>query len=313
MNPRRKPPFEPLNKLDFMHGILKAVLVVLSALIYFAPPSLEAVGNPAHLGQPNLSARQKAEFLLVSKQYEDALLAYQTLLKNENEDSGLFRGLVRAYEGAGKLQDVESFIKHYLSSHSGSSAGQYGLGYYYYLKGDDSRAQSRFEEAVRLQAGNALALNNWGASLSRTKSYTFAVEKVQEAIALEPSNPMFFNNLRRIYREMGSPGLFIADYNRYVKEGPRLVAQGYGRQIAKTLRQEAFKHYSEGNLDGAIDQFDKILVIFKDTEYQAGLVPILFGLAVLHEEKGDEKNAQNYFKEVLAINPNHLQAREKVK
>ncbi len=282
-------------------------------LILFIPYDTVAVANPAHPGQPTFSAKQKAEFLLVRKQYEEAILAYQSLLKEEKGDSALFRGLVKAYEGANKLKDAEGYIKDYLSARAGSSAGQYGLGYFYYLSGQDTEAKVRFEEAVRLEADNALAWNNWGASLSRTKSYTLAVEKVKEAIHLKPGNSMYYNNLERIYGEMGSAGLFLADYQRYVKNGPRFVAQGYGRQIAKTLRQEAFKQYSQGKLDDAVKGFEKIVVIFEETGYRAGLVPIFFGLAVLHEENGDEKTAQKYLKEVLAINPNHIQARGMIK
>ena len=296
-----------------MNGIVvKAVLALIVPFI-FPTPFAGAVENPAHPSALHLSARQKAEFLLARKQYEGALVAYKSLLNEESEDSALFRGLVKAYEGAGQLKEAEEYVKDYLSGHSGSSAAHYGLGYIYYLKGDDDRAQARFEEAVRLRAGNALAWNNWGASISRTKSYTYAVDKVKEAIRLDSGNPMYYNNLMLIYRDMGSAGLFFADYKRYVKDGPRLVAQGYGRHIAKTLRQESFKHYSQGNLGKAIQKFEEIVGIFEETGYRDGLVPIYFGLAVLHEEKGDEKMAQKYFKEVLAINPNHLQAREKIK
>jgi len=296
-----------------MNGIVvKAVLALIVPFI-FAIPFAGAVENPSHPSALHLSAGQKAEFLLARKQYDEALAAYQSLLKENSEDSGLFRGIVKAYEGAGQLKEAENYVKDYLSGHSGSSAAHYGLGYIYYLKGDDAGAQTRFEEAVRLRAGNALAWNNWGASLSRTKSYTYAVEKVKEAIRLDSANPMYYNNLKLIYQDMGSTGLFFADYKRYVKDGPRLVAQGYGRNIAKTLRQESFKHYSQGNLDKAIQKFEEIVVIFEETGYRGGLVPIYFGLAVLHEERGDKKMAQKYFKEVLAINPNHLQARKKVK
>ncbi len=297
-----------------MNGIIVKNVLAISVLFFISNPSAGADGNSAHPSELHLSAtRQKAEFLLVRKQFEEALQVYKSLLIEEGEDSALFRGLVKAYEGEKNSKSAENFIKGYISAHPESSAGQYGLGYFYYLQGDDPNAQARFEEAIRLNAGNALAWNNWGASLSRTKSYTYAVDKVKEAIRLDPPNPMYYNNLQKIYREMGSPGLFIADYNRYVKDGPRLVAQGYGRLIAKTLRQEAFQYYSQGKADSAIRKFREIVVIFEETGYRAGLVPIFFGLAVLHEEQGDEELAQKYFKDVLLINPNHLQAREKVK
>ncbi len=289
---------------------------LLTFLLFFliSTPYAGASENPAHPEEPTLTSKQKADFLLSSKRYEEALEAYfKSLAEEESEDSRLFRGIVKAYAGAGRLAEAENFIEGFLSTHPESSAAQYGLGYFHYLEGNDSGAQDRFAEAVRLQAGNALAWNNWGASLARTKSYTLAVEKVKEAIRLESSNPMYYNNLRIIYGDMGSAGLFIADYKRYVKEGPRLVAQGYGRLIAKTLRQESFRHYSQGNLDQAIGKFEEIIEIYEETGSRVGLVPVYFGLAVLHEEKGDEKLAQKYFKEVLSINPNHLQAREKVK
>lgn len=297
-----------------MNGFIVKAGLALCVMFFLVTPSTGAVENPTHPRELNLSARQKAEFLLFRKQYEEAILAYKSLLlKEESDDSTLFRGLVKAYEGAKKPKEAKKFINDYLSSHPGSSAGQYGLGYFYYLRGDDSKAQTRFADAVRLQAKNALAWNNWGASLSRTKSYTLAVEKAKEAIRLESDKPMYYNNLHRIYREMGSAGLFIADYKRYVKDGPRIVAQGYGRFIARTLRQEAFRQYSQGNLDAAIAKFEEIVVIFEETGYRVGLVPIFFGLAVLHEEKGDEETAQKYFKKVLSINPKHIQARAKVK
>ena len=269
--------------------------------------------NPAHTSEFRLSPEQKAEFLLNRQQYEKALSAYKSLLKERNEDSYVFRGLVRAYEGLHRLKEVEGFIKDYLSSYSSSSAGQYGLGYYYYLQGDDPKAQEQFEKAIGLDEQNVLAWNNWGASLSRTKSYTYAVEKVKQAIRRNPGNPMFYNNLSMIYDAMGEPGLFFAEYRQYVRDGPNLVAQAYGRVIAKTLRQEAFRFFSQGNLDEAIKKFSETARIYKEIDHKPGLVPIYFGLGILYEEKGDVKIAQTFFKKVLAINPDHLQAREKVK
>ncbi len=293
--------------------IEKKSAVIFIAVYLFIFCQTVAAQSPTHSSGLSLSPKQKAEFLLNRKQYDAALSAYQLLLKESEDDSTLFRGLVRAYEGAQRIKEVEVFIVDYLATHPRSSAGQYGLGYYYYLKGDDPKAQENFEKAIRLNEENALAWNNLGASLARTKSYTFAVEKVKRAIQLEPSNPIFYNNLRLIYRNMGKAGLFFADYQQYIKDGPELVAQGYGRVIAKTLRQEAFKSFSQGNFDATISKFSEAAEIYKEIGHQPGLVATYFGLGILYEESGDTAMAQNYFRRVLLINPNHLQAREKVK
>ena len=281
------------------------------AVALFAVSSAGAA--PQHSGGFSLSQKQKAEFLLTRGQYDEARDAYEALLKENAEDSSLYRGIVKAYSGAGRLDEAEGFIRNHLSRHPDSSAGHYGLGFFYYLQEDDPKAREFLEKAIQLDAGNALAWNNLGASLSRTKSYTFAVEKVKEAIRLEPSNPMFYNNLSLIFRAMGETGLFFAEYQEYVRRGENVLAQGYGRVIAKTLRQEAFAAYSQGNLDKSIDKFTETAKVYSDIDHKPGLVGTYFGLGTLYEEKGEIELAQKYYKKVLSINPDHIQAREKVK
>jgi len=272
-----------------------------------------ASSEPVHPGAPSLSPQQQGEFLLLRKKYDQALQVFATLVEEGTEDSSVFRGLIRAYQGAGRFHEVESLIQTYLSAHPQSSAANYALGYYYYLVEKDPEAQEWLEAAVRLNPENALAWNNWGASLERTKSYTFAVEKVKRAIALNPHNLLYFNNLMSVYEGMGDLGLFFAEFNEYVENGPRVMAQGYGKAIAIKLRQEAFRLYSQEQIDGAINKFSEIVEIYQKIEHREGLVPIYFGLAVLYEEKGDMETARKYFQEVLAINPDHIQARERLK
>ena len=52
--------------------------------------------------------------------------------------------------------------------------------------------------------------------------------------------------------------------------------------------------------------------IYKKIDYQAGLVPVYFSLGLLYEEKDDRQNAQKYFKQVLMLNPSHIQAKERL-
>ena len=78
-------------------------------------------------------------------------------------------------------------------------------------------------------------------------------------------------------------------------------------------RYEAWVHdYDKGNLAGAIAGFDKILDIYRQIEDFNGQVPALFSLGLLHEESGHTKQSQEFFKRVLAINPDHIQAKQKL-
>lgn len=287
-----------------------AVCIAVCLLISSAS---HGASKPAHPGEFSLSQKQKAGLLLNRGKYDEALEAYKFLLRENAEDNSLYRGIVKAYSGIGLLGEAEDFIKDYLSNRPGSSAGHYGLGYFYYLQNDDSKARNYFEKAIRLDEGNALAWNNLGASLSRTKSYALAVKSVKEAIRLAPSNPMYYNNLRLIFEAAGKTGLFFAEYQQYVRKGKNLAARGYGGVIAKILRQEAFKAYSQGNLDESIEKFSAAAGIYSDMNHKPGLTAAFFGLGVLYEEQGETALAQKYYKKILSINPDHLQAREKVK
>ena len=283
-------------------------------VLFFAFPVQAFTQGMGHSGSRfELSPQQKAEWLLSRKQYPEALAAYQALLDGGVAKSGVFRGLVRAYRAAGRGGEAKTYITQYLAAHPGSSAAHYGLGYHHYLEGDDFRAQERLEKAIQQDPQNALAWNNLGASLARTKSYTYAVEKVKEAIRLDPQNAMYFNNLAEIYREKGSNGLFFAEFKAHVKEGESLLARGYGKAIGRTLRQEGFKLYAQGELDAAIERFSRLAEVFQEIEYPQGLVPAYFSLGLLYEEKGETAKSQDYFRAVLEINPDHIQAREKVK
>ena len=55
------------------------------------------------------------------------------------------------------------------------------------------------------------------------------------------------------------------------------------------------------------------LKIYLEIEDIKGQVPALFSLGLLQEEKGNAQKAQEYFSRVLAINPNHIQARDMIK
>jgi len=98
-----------------------------------------------------------------------------------------------------------------------------------------------------------------------------------------------------------------------LKNDSKKLAWAYGKTLVRVIRQKAFRSYSEGDLDNAIFGFEDMLNIYQEIGDIKGQVPAFFSLGLLHEEKGNAQKAQDYFARVLAINPNHIQARDKVK
>ena len=145
------------------------------------------------------------------------------------------------------------------------------------------------------------------------KLYSEGIEKVKKAIGINPSEIIFFNNLWRIYDEMGKRNLILAEFENHVRDGQSVLAKGYGLALARKIRQEGFSLYAKGDLGKAVERFLNLAEIYRKIDHVSGLVPALFSLGLLYDEQGEPEKAEKYFQEVLAINPGHIQAREKVK
>ena len=128
-----------------------------------------------------------------------------------------------------------------------------------------------------------------------------------------PKEPIFVWNLNKIYKEMGEPERFKSEYKNLLQQNLKQTAWTYGKVLVRVVRQRAFSFYSKGKIDQAILGFEEMLKIYQEIGDTKGEVPAYFSLGLLHEEKGNVEKAKEYFKRVLAINPNHIQAREKIK
>jgi len=283
--------------------------LVFSVLLLILPA---AAAKPPHAGI-EMGPEDRAEFLLANGQFDQALQAYREILQKNAESGAAVRGLVLAFDGQGKRREAEAELMERLRERPGSSALHYGLGFLYYLEKRDVEAENQFQEATRLNPENALAWNNWGALKIRTKSYTEGVEMVRRAIRLDPENLLFYNNLYVIYGEMGANGLFFAEFRELVAAGDKVRARGYGKALARAWRQEAFKLYAGGEVQAALKKFADVADIYRKSGDTGGLVAALFGLALLHEEAGEDERAREIYREVLEISPGHIQARDRLK
>jgi len=56
-----------------------------------------------------------------------------------------------------------------------------------------------------------------------------------------------------------------------------------------------------------------MLEFYREIDHQPGVVAGFFSLAVLYEEQGEIEQAVTYYREVLKINPQHIQAQERMR
>ena len=289
-------------------------MVVISFLLFsgilFSPSPLSA---QAHSGYEKfkLSEKDEAQILFARERYKESIEKFKGVLKSEGEASTVFRMMLKAWKAIDGLSDAEQFLQNYQASNEDSTHIWYAFGYLNYLKADFGEAEKSFEKAIKMNPENGLAWNNLGAIFSEKRQYALAIEKVKRAIQTDPKELMFFSNLQKIYQEMGEPDRFTNEYKNLQQQNPD--QWGYGKTLARVIRQRAFSSYSKGDLDNAILGFEDILKIYEEIGDVNGQVPALFSLGLLNEEKGNIQKSQKYFAQVLAINPNHIQARDKIK
>jgi tetratricopeptide (TPR) repeat protein len=289
-------------------------MVVISFLLFlgilFNPSPVLAQAHPSY-EKFNLSEKDEAQILFARGRYKESIEKFKGALKSEGGASTTFRMMLKAWKAVEGLDDAEQFLNNYQASNKDSTHVWYAFGYLNYLRADYGKAEKDFEKALKMNPENGLAWNNLGAIFSEKKQYALAIEKVKRAIKTDPKESMFFSNLQKIYQEMGEPDRFANEYKNLKQKNPE--QWGYGKTLARVIRQRAFGSYSKGDLDNAILGFEDMLKIYQEIGDVNGQVPALFSLGLLNEEKGDVRKAQKYFAQVLEINPNHIQARDKIK
>jgi len=289
-------------------------MIVVSFLLVFSvsfhPSPVFAQVHPG-LEKFNLSAKNEAEVLFARGRYKESIEKYKEVLKSEVGTSYIFRAMLKAWKAMDDLSGAEKFLNNYQSSTS--THIWYAFGYLNYLKADYPNAEKAFIQAIKMDSQNGLAWNNWGAILSEKKQYKLAVKKVQRAIEVNPRETIFVWNLNAIYKKMGELDRFANEYKKLLQRKSKQRALTYGKVLARVIRQKAFGFYSKGELDNTILGFEEMLKIYQEIDNIKGQVPVFFSLGLLHEEKGNIQKAQEYFTRVLSINPNHIQAKDKIK
>ena len=288
----------------------KVYFFLLLLVLLLGPLNIKAQphSDPASI---QLSAKTRADIYFAQSKFKEALEIYKSILGNEPKLGYIFRNMVKAWSAMKSLDEAEIFFNGYRQTHKESSAVWYALGYIAYIKNDDSKAVELFKRATELDPHNGLAWNNWAASLINGEDFQEALEKVRAAIQTNPKELMFFFNLKKIFEKMGKEEKFREEYIFSLKKG--VESWGYGKVLARSLRQKAFRDYDNGDLSGAIVSFKKMLKIYQQIDDVNGQVPTLFSLGILYEESGNFQKGQEFFKHVLSINPSHIQAREKIK
>jgi tetratricopeptide (TPR) repeat protein len=120
------------------------------------------------------------------------------------------------------------------------------------LKNDLDLALADFDEAIRLDAQNALAFNNRGIAYQFRDDLDQAITNYNQAILLDPTYASAFNSRGNAYKAKGDLDRAIIDYDLAIRLDPRFVVAFIGRGTV---------YLAKDQLDHAIADFDQSILL----------------------------------------------------
>ncbi|QPJ63512.1 MAG: tetratricopeptide repeat protein [Candidatus Nitronauta litoralis] len=282
---------------------LISVLLMVSSLTFAQGETQEFALPPMQMG----------ETLLKMGQFEGAEAIYSKLFETGAENPYVVRGLVKAKAGLKKIEEVTGFLEEYLKKNPDSSSVLYGLGLASFINKNSEKAESYLNRAIEKNSQNSPAYNTLAVLYFDKNDYQNAIKKLQTAIDKSPGDLLVYRNLLRTYQAMGKEETFLKEFEAAKAQKSRANTLGYGRAYAAYLRQEGFKAYGAGNVNKTFEQMTAMLKVYQDIKHPTGEVSALFSLALLEEERGQKNAALEHYRKLLKINPDHIQARERIK
>nr|AUN37584.1 TPR repeat protein [uncultured bacterium] len=162
-------------------------------------------------------------------------------------------------------------------------------GYGYYLEGNLERAYLDFNEAIRLNPKDPISYYNRGNVRQDKGDIDGAIADMDYALKLNPKFADGYNNRGYAYQIKGNLKKAMSDYDQAIKLDPRNSAAYSNRGGAKLTKNDN---------GGAIKDFDQSI------RFNPNNSNPYHGRGVARRKKRDRKGALSDFQEALRLNPN---------
>jgi len=165
-----------------------------------------------------------------------------------------------------------------------------------FTQGSELWTIKTFEQAVKLEPSNPVLLTELGKAYFEAEMMNEAEKSFLEAIKLKSDYRESDFGLAQVYAKKGENEKALAVFND--------LAAIYNNEQVFYERGKLF--YNEGKTDKAMEDFLRVLEI--NPSHSNAMYSI--GLAL--EKKGEKDLALKYFKKVLELNPNSLEIKQKI-
>ena len=150
------------------------------------PPASKPNQNVA----PPLTGRaldvERAKILMAEKRYEDAIVAYEGLLKSEPKSAVYMNMIGIAYLNMSDFSQAKKYFTRAIKADKKYSSAINNLGMVAYQQKNYHRAIREYQRAIAIAPGQAGTYANLGYAYYKTKKYVEAAAQFRQALQIDP-------------------------------------------------------------------------------------------------------------------------------
>jgi len=160
-------------------------------------------------------------------------------------------------------------------------------------RGDLAYARSVYEQILRSEPANALALHYLGLIAQQTGHPRVAIDLLQKAIAVDPSDARAHNHLGQIHLACGETAAGVECFRQALRVDPDHL---------DSLNNMANALADGGNTDEALALYGRAL------ELEPRQPHVLYNCARAHNSKGAVAEAMEHYRSCIALQPDYYRA-----
>jgi protein O-GlcNAc transferase len=218
----------------------------------------------------------------------------QGLSLDEN-DASSWNILGDIYRRKGNKEEAKKCFLRTIELDSEGLDGFCNLGNLYEELSNDVEAEKTYRYIIGKNPEHAEAHYNLGNCCAKCGRYEEAETWYKKAIELKPDAPDFLNNYGSLLIKLGRVDEGLQLVERCVSLSPNSAQHLCSLGAALTDAQKG---------ERAREVYNQALSILSDVEKDMALVPI----GILEKQRGNKKEAEDYFKKALTINPKNFDA-----
>ena len=253
-----------------------------------------------------VTLRNRGEWDAAIDAYRNALLLMPTFGIARTNLGDVFTRKANAHTEAGELDEAVNAYLELQKLHPNEMQVRNLLGELYLKKGDYAEALSAFQHVYNINPNAEHALHNliaayhhYARSLSDTEEYTTAIQLLQKALRLAPTDLNLRLSLANVYQGAGN-------YERAAAEVSRVLAQEPENRQAK--EEEINLRIRRGNSLMGQRQYAAAIAEFEGIPESKRNIEIYNTLGYLYLVEGEHQKALSGFETVLQKDPINMPA-----